>query len=308
MNLDLAPQDLIKVKKNMNESIKWDVLSLIQVTTRHFLEKQVDEARLQVEYMLADVLNLNRMDLYLNFDRPITPTELETFRKYCKRKLNGEPLQYILGNQDFMGLSFKTDARGLIPRPETELIIEEIVNAVSAKNMASPRILDIGTGSGCIAITLAKLIQDSRLLAVDVSDEALALAKENAARLSMSNSVQFECLDVLNKTFPTSFTEEFDVIVSNPPYIPIREKSELQVEVRQFEPSIALFVEDGLEFYHKITSDAKDMLSSGGLLVFEIHCEAKDEMESILNQHEFRSVTFKKDYSGLYRVALAEKN
>ncbi len=308
MNLDLAPKDLIKVKKNMAESIKWEVLSLIQVTTRHFLEKQVDEARLQVEYMLADVLNLNRMDLYLNFDRPITLTELETFRTYCKRKLNGEPLQYILGNQDFMGLSFKTDARGLIPRPETELIIDEIVNMVSAKNMASPRILDIGTGSGCIAITLAKLIRDSRLYAVDVSDEALALAKENAARLGMSHSVQFECLDVLNSTFPTSFTEEFDVIVSNPPYIPIREKNELQVEVRKFEPSIALFVEDGLEFYHKITSDAKDMLSSGGLLVFEIHCEAKDEIESILNQHEFKSVTFKKDYSGLYRVALAEKN
>ncbi len=286
---------------------QWDVLSLLKITTDHFIGKQMDEARLQVEYLLAHTLQLNRMDLYLNFDRPVTPNELDHFRDLCKRKLQGEPLQYILGSEQFLGLKFKTDSRALIPRPETEVLIELVFEALKERENQARRVLDIGTGTGCIAISMANLFKTSDVVAVDVSEQALALAKENALEIGVENQVEFHCCDALNDAFHERFFQGFDVIISNPPYIPIREKDELQVEIKAYEPEIALFVEEGFEFYRKIASDANKMLNSGGLLAFEIHCEGKDDIEEILNRKAFSNINFHKDYSGLYRVVIAEK-
>lgn len=291
----------------MDQPKQWDVLSLVKVTTEHFQQKYIDEARLHVEYMLAHVMHLNRMELYLNFDRPVSPSELEQFRLLCKRKLKGEPLQYILGTQDFFGLTFKTDHRGLIPRSETEMLVEFVLDEIHKKNLVSPSILDIGTGSGCIAISMAYKLQNSRVVAVDVSTEAIELAKENAVDLGFSEKVEFICLDALNNEFNQSFSEGFDVIISNPPYIPLHEKEELQVEVRDFEPDVALFVNEGSEFYRKITHDANVMLNPGGILAFEMHSEGKETIEAILIEHNFTDLRFEKDLSGFYRVAIANK-
>jgi release factor glutamine methyltransferase len=289
----------------MTEEKLWDVVTLLKTSADFLKQKGIDEARLNAEWLLARVLDLKRFDLYLNFDRPVSPKERERYRELIRRRLSGEPLQYILGETEFFGITLKVDKRALIPRPETELLVEEVINELS-KSESLMKILDVGTGSGCIAIALAKTLKASHITAVDSSPDALALAKENAELTGTHEKITFIEADALLPDFAQRFAEPFDALVSNPPYIPIAEKPTLQKELT-FEPEQALFTQTGFEFYEKLCADAKTLLKPNGLLAFELHADGSATVKAIAEKHGFKNIELKKDYSGHTRMLLARK-
>ena len=289
----------------MTEEKLWDVVTLLKTSADFLKQKGIDEARLNAEWLLARVLDLKRFDLYLNFDRPVSPKERERYRELIRRRLSGEPLQYILGEMEFFGITLKVDKRALIPRPETELLVEEVINELS-KSESLVKILDIGTGSGCIAIALAKTLKASHITAVDSSPDALALAKENAELTGTHEKITFIEADALLPDFAQRFAEPFDALVSNPPYIPIAEKSTLQKELSH-EPECALFTKTGFEFYEKLCADAKTLLKPHGLLALELHADGSTTVKAIAEKHGFKNIALKKDYSGHTRMLLARK-
>jgi release factor glutamine methyltransferase len=282
----------------------WTVISLLKTSADFLKQKGFSDARLTAELLLAHVLELQRVDLYVNFDRPVSPKELAQFRELFRRRLSGEPVQYILGQEEFFGLKFEVNPSVLIPRPETELLVEQIIDDFSGE---AGSILDIGTGSGVIAITLAKLLPQAQLTAVDICSKALEVAQRNAARHGVEARIRFLCLDALQPDFASHFTQLFDVVVSNPPYIPLSEKESVPPDVRNFEPHIALFTDTGFEFYAKIARDAHQLLRSGGKLYFELHADAQARVRALLEEKGFQHLMFKKDYQGFVRLARAER-
>lgn len=292
----------------MQDEKQWDVVSLIKASSDFFAQKNIDEARLNSELLLAHTLNLKRFDLYLYFDRPVSEKERAEFRELCKRRLKGEPVQYITGEQEFFGYPFFVDKRVLIPRPETELLVEASIEALESLSEAEEiRILDIGTGSGCIAITLAKKLANARITAVDFSKDALSIAAKNAEKNEVLDRITFVEADALSVDFSEQFKESFDLIISNPPYIPEREAETLQIEVRDYEPHMALFVAEGFEFYEKISRDAMALLKPGGHLFFELHADGAERVKSTLEDLKFCNIQILKDYSGILRMAWAQK-
>jgi len=289
----------------MTEEKLWDVVTLLKTSADFLKQKGIDEARLNAEWLLARVLDMKRFDLYLNFDRPVSPKERERYRELIRRRLAGEPLQYILGETEFFGITLKVDKRALIPRPETELLVEEVINELS-KSESLVKILDVGTGSGCIAIALAKSLKETHITAVDISPDALALAKENAELTATNEKITFVEADALAPDFAQRFAEPFDALVSNPPYIPIAEKSTLQKELLH-EPERALFTQTGFEFYEKLCADAQTLLKPRGLLAFELHADGSATVKAIAEKYGFKNIELKKDYSGHVRMLLAKK-
>lgn len=283
---------------------EWTVVSLLKTSADFLKQKGFSDARLTVELLLASVLGLQRVELYVNFEQPVSQKELEEFRARFRRRLAGEPVQYILGQEEFFGLKFEVNPSVLIPRPETELLVEHIIDDFAG---GAPVILDIGTGSGAIAIALAKSLPQASLTAVDVSADALQVAQRNAERNSAQSQIRFLCLDALSPDFASRFSQPFDAIASNPPYIPLSEKDSVQPEVRNFEPHLALFANAGFEFYEKISRDARKLLRPKGKLYFELHADGKEKVNAILEQNGFQNITFKKDYQGVARIAVAER-
>ncbi|NTW49419.1 MAG: peptide chain release factor N(5)-glutamine methyltransferase, partial [Chlorobiales bacterium] len=223
------------------------------------------------------------------------------------RRLKGEPLQYITGEQEFFGYPFFVDRHVLIPRPETELLVEAAIEALeSISKEEELRILDIGTGSGCIGITLAKKLPNARITAIDLSGDALGVARKNAEKNEVSERITFIEADALSPDFALQFKEPFDLIISNPPYIPAREAESLQIEVRNYEPHTALFVAEGFEFYEKISHDALTLLKPGGHLFFELHADGAARVKTIFERLGFSNIQILKDYSGILRMAFAQ--
>jgi release factor glutamine methyltransferase len=241
------------------------LLDIIRKSTEFLAGKGVESPRLQSELLVGHALGLQRMQLYVQFERLLTEPELESIRPLLRRRGQGEPLQYITGWTEFHGLRLKVDRRALIPRPETELMIERIV-----ERLATPpaRILDLGTGSGAIALALAKQYPEAVVMAVDRSEEALELARENAAQTGMNGRVEFIRSDWF-AAVPAG--ARFDLIVSNPPYLSAEETAATAVEVRNFEPVSALTSggPDGSQDLERIIAVAKDHLLPGGWLVLE---------------------------------------
>lgn len=280
----------------------WTVLSLLQWATEHLKQKGFDEARLTVELLLAHTLNLTRFTLYTNFDRPLGQDELTAFKSLFKRRLTREPLQYILGETEFMGLKLYVDRRALIPRPETEILVEQTVNAARAIGGKGLRILDIGTGSGNIPVALAHFLPEALITSVDVSAEALELAAGNINRHRHTN-VTLRQADILTETFPG---QSFNIIVSNPPYIAVAEFPALQPEVKDFEPRIATTDEaDGLTYLRHIGTLAKESLVPGGVLLMEIAFNQAPMVEKFLRDSGYNTVMFVNDYAGIQRIAKA---
>ncbi len=275
----------------------WRVVDIIK-TSADFLEKKgVPDARLDAEILLGKVLNKNRLELYLFFDRPMGKDEMDIYRELIRRRGSREPLQHILGETGFMNLILKTTPAALIPRPETEILVEK---ALAINSEAGLRILDIGTGSGCVAIALAQSLDNGKILGIDISSDALALAKENA--LLNETEVIFQQLDIL-KSLP-NIDKRFDMVVSNPPYIAPSEKDQLQTEVAQFDPAIALFDEtDGLSFYHRFADILPELLNPGGHFLFEFGGSPQER--SVLNifmEKGFRDIEIIQDYNGDPRI------
>jgi release factor glutamine methyltransferase len=232
----------------MNEL--WTIIKILKVTTEFFSEKGLENPRLNAEQLLCHLLSLKRVDLYVQFERILTPEEVTAYREMIRRRSRREPLQYITGETEFMGLNFRLTPDVLIPRPETEILVEAVLKLRG--EITNPRILDIGTGSGCIAVSLAHEWPEAQVTGLDISESALQMAEKNSELNNVSERVTFRPLDILTGS---TGEEAFDIIVSNPPYIALEEMAGLDAEVRDYEPSIALTDGgDGTLFYRRILS------------------------------------------------------
>jgi release factor glutamine methyltransferase len=290
----------------MEKVKEWEVVELLKTTTDFFVAKKVDEARISAELLLGHVLGKSRLELYLHHNRPVYQDELNRFRALCRERIEGRPVQYIIGEQYFYGLQFMVDERVLIPRPETELLVEHALESLGMKGSGGSReakILDIGTGSGCIAVTMATLCPSLKVIAVDCSLDALAVARFNAAKHGVESRVAFIFADMFEEFFITKLPgAPYDLIVSNPPYIPELEWATLQREVKQYEPKIALTTLHGLECYRAIAAQAAKLLIPGGTLCFELHADAAAAVSELMLLNGFRAITVTKDYSGYDRI------
>lgn len=276
------------------------VLEVIKKTTDFLAGKGIESARLNAELLIGHALGRKRMQLYLEFERPLTESELEKIRPLVRRRAQHEPLQYIVGETEFHGLKLKVDRRALIPRPETEQLVERVAAAVAA---SSPRrILDLGTGSGAIALALARIFPDATVMAVDRSEAALALARENAAATALSERVCF----LVSDWFGSVPAETFDLIMSNPPYLSAEETAQTAPEVRGFEPLEALTAADsGLADLAKIIATAPQFLRVGGLLALETGIAQHAGLLGLASGAGFARMESLQDLTGRDRFFLA---
>lgn len=275
----------------------WRVVDIIQSSSDYLSKKGVPDPRLDAELLLGDVIQKERLELYLFFDRPLSKHELDQYREYIRRRGEREPLQHILGRSGFMKLMLKTGPQALIPRPETEVLVEQALKLTKDRSV---RILDIGTGSGCIAISMATELKDATVHALDSSQDALELAMENA-RLHKAQ-IEFQHLDILND--PYSAHDRFDLVLSNPPYIAPTEKDGLQEEVRDFDPPEALFDStDGLSFYRRFAEILPDLLVPGGRFLFEFGgAHQEKDVLNIFSEKDYHDLEVIQDYNGDPRV------
>ena len=262
----------------------------------------------ETELLFTSILNCNRLSLYLNKDILLDKAKSSLVSSVLKRRVQGEPLQYILGKTEFMGLEFKVTTDVFIPRPETEILVETVIKQLSAISykLSAINILDLGTGSGCIAVSLAKLLPDVNVTAIDTSQEALNIAKKNAEINAVADKIKFIQSDLLT-AYSLQLTA-YDIIVTNPPYIPTRDIETLQAEIR-YEPRIALDGgRDGLDFYRRIIDIAVRYLKKGGFVIMEMGFNQKDAIKNIFqNSGYFEIIEFVKDYNNMDRVVIAKK-
>jgi release factor glutamine methyltransferase len=275
------------------------VLELLQTTTAYFGKKGVEQPRLSIEHLLADSLGKKRIELYLEFDRSLSALELEPLRDKVRRRAEGEPLQHLLGHWDFYGRTFKTDKRALIPRPETELLVDTLLKEVT-KGEPSTRLVDVGTGSGVLAITLALERPELEVFALDLSEEALALARENAERLGVLDRVAFRRSDLLE-----GIEGPFHWVVANLPYIPTSDLNGLQREVK-YDPGLALDGgKDGLTIIKRLIESVPGKIASNGMIALEIGQGQSQRVLGFLADHNYRDISIKKDYQGVERLLIA---
>jgi release factor glutamine methyltransferase len=273
------------------------LLEVLRGAESYLAERGVENPRLNAEHLLAHALGLKRMELYLQFDRQLTEAERAPLRDTVKRRGAREPLQHILGTAEFHGRTFACDKRALIPRPETEQLVEIALEMVKGKT--SPKILDVGTGSGVIAITLALQLTEAEVQAADLSTDALALAAANAERHGLADRVRFHQADLL----PSDDTK-FDLIVANLPYIPAAEIAALSPEVRH-DPLAALDGgPNGLDLVRRLIDAAPERLTPGGALLLEIGAGQADAVNTLLANRKFRDISVRSDYQNIPRFAV----
>ena len=275
----------------------WRVIDLIHWSESYFKEKAFSNPRSEIEWLLCSLLKCGRLDLYMRFEEPLSKRQLSTLRSWVKRRLKQEPLQYITGSCDFYGREFLVNSKVLIPRPETERLIEESIR--SLHSIQNPKILDIGTGSGCIGITMAKERKDSLVVGLDRSEESLKVAKKNSTALN-ANNISFIQMDILNE-YPK---DRFDLIISNPPYVPKNDMLGLMKDVRDFEPDIALTdFSDGLTFYKRFVNILANITKASSTIVLEVGLgDHPDNVLSILKESGYSDVRITNDYNGDRRV------
>jgi len=280
---------------------RWTVQRVIQWTTEHFQKKGLDNPRLEAEVLLAYLLEMDRMGLYLNYDRPLKEEERTAYREMIQRRLAKEPLAYIVGSKEFWSLCFAVNPECLIPRPETEHLVEEAVRI--GKGLNPPlRVLEIGQGCGAVAIALATELGEAQIVATDISPGACSLAQANAERHGVTGRIK--C--VVGDLFPRG-EEPFGLICSNPPYIPTAEILALAPEVRDYEPLTALDGgEDGLRFFHRIAQGASAFLVAGGWLLLEMGQGQAPQVAAILQEHGFAQIDLIPDHAGIKRVIKAQ--
>ncbi len=277
----------------MTDKETWTTLKILTWTKEYLAGKGIENARLEAEWLLCEALSLDRVGLYLNFDKPLLESELAAYRSMVSRRAKREPLQHILGTQEFMGLEFRTTAAALIPRHDTETLVREALKAAPA----AQSVLDIGSGSGCVAIALAKDLPDATVVSIDISPDSLELARRNAELNAVS--VEFR----QGSLFEPVKDERFDLVVSNPPYIPAAEIEHLEPEVRDFEPRSALDGGvDGLDFYRTIIPGAPDHLMPGGWLLLEVGAGQAGDVTEMFARNGFSAIFSAKDPSGIERV------
>lgn len=273
------------------------VLEVLQATTAYFKKHSVENPRLNAEHLLAHVLGRKRIELYLEFERVLTESELAPLRDLVKHRGEGEPLQHLLGTVEFCGLTFLCDKRAMVPRPETEELVELIESRIENRKS---KIVDVGTGSGVIALSLAMKFPETEILGIDISDDALTLAQENAARLNLADRIRFLRSNLLENMDGT-----FDLVVANLPYISTQDHHTLSREVLH-DPAVALFASaQGDELVRELIAQAPSQLRPGGILALEIGIGQSEALLSALAEKNYRDIYSKNDYSGVTRFLFA---
>ncbi len=278
----------------------WTVLSMIEWATDYFQEKEIPDSRQSIEWLLAEVLDTKRLNLYLQFDRPLSGDELNALRPLVKRRANGEPLQYIIGQTDFMRASIAVKPGVLIPRIETEQLVDLLLTREAERTEEPLNVLDIGTGSGCIPIAIKLENPNWNCFGCDISDSALEIASENAVK--NSTEITFFEADIKGlKGHPILESTKWDIIISNPPYILPREKSEMHKQVLEYEPEVALFHQSPLTLYRHILEFA-----SGYEASIYLECNDKTSVDVFgLAEKYLTGPELKKDLDGNFRFVLA---
>jgi release factor glutamine methyltransferase len=275
------------------------VLEILQSTTGYFQKRQIDSPRLNAEHLLAHVLGRKRIDLYLQFERTLPESELRPLRQLVRRRGAGEPLQHLLGTVEFCGRTFRCDKRALVPRPETEQLVELLISRFESE-IAYSRMVDVGTGSGVIALTLAAKFAKAEIVGVDISEDALMLARENAARLDLAHRVRFLRSNLLENVQPG-----LDLIVANLPYVSTEDRHNLSREVLH-DPEVALFAgARGDELLQELIAHAPSRLRPGGILALEIGIGQSEALISTLAEKNYCDICDEKDYSGVIRFLFA---
>lgn len=283
------------------------VLERLQRSTEYLKGSGITNPRTSSELLLAFVLGVKRLDLYLDYDRELTEIEEQRFGELCSRRYEYEPVQYIIGETECMSLPFYVDDRVLIPRPETELLIEQVIafcNRTATDNTIN--ILEIGVGSGNIAVSLAYYVPEAQIEAIDISRGAVEIAQKNAVRNNVETRINIKLRDVFGLTGEDY--SNYHVVIANPPYVEYDEKDILEREVIDYEPHSALFSEDdGLKFYRVITDQARHWLRSGGMLAFETAYNRGGDVEKIVKNGGFHNVNLTKDYTKYDRIVTGIK-
>jgi release factor glutamine methyltransferase len=275
------------------------VLEVLQSTTGYFQKRNIDSPRLNAEHLLAHVLRRKRMELYLDFERRLVESELAPLRELVKRRGSGEPLQHLLGTVEFCGRSFRCDKRALVPRPETEQLVELLISHFKPETAYS-RMVDVGTGSGVIALTLAAEFPKAEIVGADISEDALMLARENAERLGLVDRIRFLQSNLLERVEP-----DFDVIAANLPYVSTEDRQNLSREVLH-DPEAALFAgARGDELVRQLIAQAPAWLRPGGMLALEIGIGQSETLVAALAEKNYRDISNEKDYSGVIRFLFA---
>lgn len=278
------------------------ILDLLKSTEKKLRAAGIESAQREAEWLLGATLQADRANLYLMREQRLQQHEQTQFEALLQRRLHREPLQYILGNCEFCGFEFTVTPAVLIPRPETELLVEKVVEL--AAQFDSPRIIDLGTGSGCIAVSLAKLIANANVVAIDISAAALEIAQANASKQDVAERIEFRLADMTK----LNFDETFDLIVSNPPYVLESERPGLQPEIHDWEPAAALYVnDDGLAFYRSIINYSKAHLRSGGWVACEMASQRSTAIEKLFREAGLFQVQIIQDLAGFDRHVIGQQ-
>ncbi|MCF6154830.1 MAG: peptide chain release factor N(5)-glutamine methyltransferase [Candidatus Brocadia sp.] len=289
---------------------KYTVSSLVQWASKMLQMHGVDSPRLDAEVILSYLLGCKRIDLYVNPEKPVENTIVISYQKAVRRRAQRVPLQYITNHAEFMSLDFYVDERVLIPRPETELLVEAVLKRSQILSQENKIIVvDIGVGSGNIAITLAKKLEKARIFAIDISPNALAVARINAQRHEVLDKITFLCGDIFKPLEGYGIESKVNFIVSNPPYISSDEFNTLQKEVRDYEPYAALVSsQDGLHMFKRIISQANTWLKPGSFIIFEVGEKQAQQVAWLFEKTGcFKKPECMKDYQHIYRIVIAQR-
>jgi release factor glutamine methyltransferase len=285
--------------ENDNYGPPWTVLKLLNWSKGFFADRGIASPRYDAEVLLAHVLGIDRVRLYMEYDRPLVSSELTAYRALVKRRASREPVAYITGERGFWSMDLQTDPRALIPRPDTEVVVEEVLERIPED--AQITVVDVGTGTGAIALAVKSERPGVRVLATDASADALSLARENAERLGLE--IEFFEGDLL-KAVPADV--ELDYVVSNPPYV--EDDFDLEPDVRDYEPTSALFAgPDGLDVIRRLVPQAYERLKPGGWLTTEIGFRHGESVPALMSEAEFDEVSMRKDYNGQPRAVSGRK-
>lgn len=286
----------------MTEGKIWVIGEVLQWTAKYLADKGIANPRLDAEVLLAHVLKTDRLRLYVDFHKPLQTEELTNYRELIKQRAQRIPVAYLTGNKEFMGLPFFVSPAVLIPRPDTEILVQAVLDRVRSRQ--APIIVDVGTGSGAIIVSLLKLLPSARGIAIDLSPEALAVAGENARRQEVAERLELRQGDLL----ASMERRNVDVIVANPPYIPAGDLARLEPEVHQ-EPMLALNGgADGLTCYRKLVGQSVEILTAGGLLAFEVGIGQSGAVAALMTKtNAYGDIEIIKDYGGIERVIVGRR-
>mgnify|MGYP001445593226 FL=1 len=280
----------------------WRIIDIVNWAEKYFSQNQFINPKLEIEWLLRSLLKCNKLDIYLRFEEPLDKKQLSVLKGWIKRRVKtNEPLQYITGSCEFYGRRYSVNPKVLIPRQETERLVDIVID--KSKFVKTPDIIDVGTGSGCIASTLALEISKANVFGIDISLDAIQIAEKNKYRLNVKNVFFYEMNILIDIPFKT-----YDFLISNPPYVSQNEMKTLPNEIKNFEPHLALTdFDDGLIFYHRLGEIGKGMLKLNGWIILEVgRREHSIKVYSIFKNLDYRNLELIKDFNGDNRVLIAQ--